>query len=247
VPKLTPVGSSAAAYPGGVDDNPPIALVRRARAVDRILQQVYPDAHCELDFHNPYELLVATILSAQCTDERVNKVTPGLFAEYPDPQALAAADRTELEQIIRPTGFFRNKAASLQAMAAVVCDRHKGQIPRPMSALTALPGVGRKTAHVVRGNAFDQPGFTVDTHVTRLSQRLGWTRQTDPVRIELDLDKLFRRKDRTMVSHRLIFHGRRCCFARRPACGACPVARLCPSRGIGEQDPLRAERMVKRP
>lgn len=224
-----------------------MALVRRARAVDRILQQVYPDAHCELDFTNPYELLVATILSAQCTDERVNLVTPVLFAKYPDPAALAAADRAELEEIIRSTGFFRNKAASLQAMAAKVCDRYRGEIPRPMSALVTLPGVGRKTAHVVRGNAFDQPGFTVDTHVARLSQRLGWTEQTDPVRIEYALDALFARKDRTMVSHRLIFHGRRCCFARRPACAACPVARLCPSRGIGEQDVERAEKMIKRP
>lgn len=230
-----------------MEPRPPIALVRRARAVDRILQATYPDAHCELDFGNPYELLVATILSAQCTDERVNQVTPAVFAKYPDPSALAAADRAELEQIIRPTGFFRNKAASLQSMAVVVCDKYRGQIPRPMSALVTLPGVGRKTAHVVRGNAFDQPGFTVDTHVQRLSGRLGWTPETDPVRIEYALDALFPRKDRTMVSHRLIFHGRRCCFARKPACAACPVARLCPSSHIGEQDPVRAEQMIKRP
>jgi len=208
---------------------------------------VYPDAHCELDFRDPYELLVATILSAQCTDERVNQVTPALFSRFPDAVTLAAADRAELEELIRPTGFFRNKAASLQAMAAKVVQSHRGRIPQPMSALTALPGVGRKTAHVVRGNAFGQPGFTVDTHVSRLSQRLGWTTQTDPVRIERDLDAIFPRKDRTMVSHRLIFHGRRCCFARKPACAACPIARLCPSRDIGEQDPLRAERMIKRP
>lgn len=230
-----------------MEPRPSVALVRRARAVDRILQQTYPDAHCELDFRDPYELLVATILSAQCTDERVNQVTPALFARYPDPVALAAADRHELEEIIRPTGFFRNKASSLQGMAAMVCQKYKGQIPRPMSALVTLPGVGRKTAHVVRGNAFDQPGFTVDTHVQRLSHRLGWTEQLDPVRIEYALDALFARKDRTMVSHRLIFHGRRCCFARKPACAACPVARLCPSRDIGEQDPLRAEQMIKRP
>ncbi len=230
-----------------MEQRPPVALVRRARAVDRILQQIYPDAHCELDFDDPYQLLVATILSAQCTDERVNQVTPALFAKYPDPVALAAADRADLEQMIRPTGFFRNKSASLHAMAARVCEKYHGEIPRPMSALVTLPGVGRKTAHVVRGNAFDQPGFTVDTHVARLSQRLGWTEQTDPVRIEYELDALFPRKDRTMVSHRLIFHGRRCCFARKPACAACPVARLCPSRDIGEQDPVRAEKMVKRP
>ncbi len=230
-----------------MEQRPPVALVRRARAVDRILQTTYPDAHCELDFQNPYELLVATILSAQCTDQRVNQVTPALFAKYPDPAALAAADRQELEEIIRPTGFFRNKATSLQSMAATVCQKHGGQIPRPMSALVKLPGVGRKTAHVVRGNAFDQPGFTVDTHVQRLSHRLGWTQETDPVRIEYALDALFPRKDRTMVSHRLIFHGRRCCFARKPACAACPVARLCPSRDIGEQDPVRAEQMIKRP
>ena len=230
-----------------MDQRPPVALVRRARAVDRILQQTYPDAHCELDFRNPYELLVATILSAQCTDERVNQVTPALFARYPDPVALAAADRHDLEEIIRPTGFFRNKATSLQSMADRVVQKYKGEIPRPMSALVTLPGVGRKTAHVVRGNAFDQPGFTVDTHVQRLSHRLGWTEETDPVRIEYALDALFPRKDRTMVSHRLIFHGRRCCFARKPACAACPVARLCPCRGIGEQDPARAEQMIKRP
>lgn len=228
-----------------MDRPPPVALVRRARAVDRILAQTYPDAQCELDFGNPYELLVATILSAQCTDQRVNQVTPALFAAYPDPQALAAADRADLEEIIRPTGFYRNKAASLQAMAGLVCEKYKGEIPRPMSALVTLPGVGRKTAHVVRGNAFGQPGFTVDTHVGRLSRRLGWTDQTDPVRVEYDLDALFPRKDRTMVSHRLIFHGRRCCFARKPACAACPVARLCPSRDIGEQDPTRAAKMVK--
>ena len=230
-----------------MDSSSPLAIVRRARAVDRILASTYPDAHCELDFANPYELLVATILSAQCTDERVNKVTPAVFAAYPDPQALAGADRMELENLIRSTGFFRNKAASLQSMAMVVCDKYKGEIPRPMSQLTKLPGVGRKTAHVVRGNAFDQPGFTVDTHVTRLSQRLGWTTETDPVRIEYALDALFPRKDRTMVSHRLIFHGRRCCFARKPACAACPVARLCPSNGVGEQDPVRAEKMIKNP
>lgn len=222
-----------------------MGLVRRARAVDRILQEVYPDAECELDFRNPYELLVATILSAQCTDERVNQVTPELFATYPDPASLAAADRADVERIVRPTGFYRNKAASLQAMASLVCEKHGGAIPRPMSALTKLPGVGRKTAHVVRGNAFDQPGFTVDTHVGRIARRLGWTDQTDPVKVEQDLDALFRRKDRTMVSHRLIFHGRRCCFARKPACAACPIARLCPSRDIGEQDPQRAAQMVK--
>lgn len=225
----------------------PLALVRRARAVDRILAQVYPDAHCELDFRNAYELLVATILSAQCTDERVNMVTPAVFARYPDPPSLAAADRSELEDMIRSTGFFRNKAASLQTMATRVCEKYKGEIPRPMSQLTTLPGVGRKTAHVVRGNAFDQPGFTVDTHVTRLSNRLGWTVNSDPVRIEYDLDELFARKDRTMVSHRLIFHGRRCCFARKPACAACPVRHLCPSHGLGEQDPVTAEKMIKRP
>lgn len=226
---------------------PPLALVRRARAVDRILTTTYPDAHCELDFHNPYELLVATILSAQCTDERVNMVTPALFAKYPDAQALAAADRTDLEEMIRSTGFYRNKAASLQAMAQRVCAKYGGEIPRPMSQLTTLPGVGRKTAHVVRGNAFDQPGFTVDTHVTRLSNRLGWTTNSDPVRIEYDLDALFPRKDRTMVSHRLIFHGRRCCFARKPACAACPIRHLCPSHDVGEQDPVKAEKMIKRP
>lgn len=223
------------------------AKAARVREILARLKAEYPTAHCELDYRNAFELLAATILSAQCTDVRVNLVTPALFARYPDAHALAAATQEEVEELIRSTGFFRNKAASLQAMAARVCEKYHGQIPRPMSALTTLPGVGRKTAHVVRGNAFDQPGFTVDTHVSRLSQRLGWTTQTDPVRIEYALDALFPRKDRTMVSHRLIFHGRRCCFARKPACGACPVARLCPSRDLGEQDPVRAEKMIKRP
>ena len=194
------------------------------------LARTYPDAHCALDHRDAFELLVATILSAQCTDKRVNMVTPVLFAKYPDARALAAAKQEDVEEIIRSTGFFRNKAQNIIAMAGALVDRHGGEVPREMDALTALPGVGRKTANVVLGNAFDRnEGIVVDTHVSRLSQRLGLTRETDPVKIESALMPLFDRDRWTMLSHLLIEHGRQICDARKPRCGECPLAPLCPS------------------
>ena len=237
----------AAAYIGAVSgaEETPLARKRRARRMYRVLRDTYPDAHCELDFSGPYELLVATILSAQCTDARVNMVTPELFARYPEPAALAAAPREEVERIIASTGFFRNKAASLQGMSAAVCERYGGNVPGRLRDLVTLPGVGRKTANVVLGNAFDVPGITVDTHFGRLSRRMGWTEQTDPDKVEAEVGALFPRSDWTMLSHVLIWHGRRRCHARRPACGACPVARWCPSDGLGPTDPVAAAQLVK--
>ncbi len=213
----------------------------------RLLHETYPDAHCELDYDSPYELLVATILSAQCTDARVNKVTPTLFAKYPDPDSLAGAPRADLESIIESTGFFRAKSASLQGMAAGVCERFDGEIPDRLQDLITLPGVGRKTANVVLGNAFGVPGLTVDTHFGRLARRMGWTGHTDPVKVEADVADLFPKSDWTKLSHVLIWHGRRRCHARKPACGACPVAALCPSYGAGPTDPAAAARLVKGP
>jgi endonuclease-3 len=196
----------------------------------RRLEATYPDAKCSLDFRNPYELLVATILSAQCTDVRVNMVTPDLFARFPDPAALADAETEDLENRIKSTGFFRNKAKSLLGMARAVIDRHRGEIPRTMNELTHLPGVGRKTANVVLGNAFGiDEGVVVDTHVTRVSFRLGLTRETDAVKIEQDLMKVVPREKWTLFSHLLIFHGRAICVARRPLCEKCPLWDLCPS------------------
>jgi endonuclease-3 len=211
----------------------------------RILAEAYPDAHCELDFRTPYELLVATILSAQCTDVRVNMVTPALFAAYPTPAALAAADRAELEATIMPTGFFRSKATSLLGMSARIVEAYGGEVPARLEELVTLPGVGRKTANVVLGNAFGVPGITVDTHVGRLTRRFGWTTQEDPDKVEAEVGALFPRREWTDLSHRLIWHGRRICHARTPACGACPLAGLCPSFGIGQVDPVKAQRLVR--
>ena len=221
------------------------ALVRRARKINRELAALYPDAHCELDFTTPLELLVATILSAQSTDKRVNMVTPTLFAKYPDAQAYASANREELEDIIRSTGFFRAKTQSILALGHELCERFDGQVPGRLRDLVTLPGVGRKTANVVLGNAFDVPGITVDTHFGRLARRFGWTTETDPIKVESEVGALFPRKDWTMLSHHLIWHGRRRCHARKPACGACPVARLCPSFGEGPTDPAVAAALVK--
>ena len=223
----------------------PTGLVRRARRINRELGLLYPDAHCELDFSTPLELVVATILSAQCTDKRVNLVTPGLFARYPDAAAYAAADRDELESLIKSTGFFRAKANSIIGLGQTLCDDFGGEVPGRLSDLVMLPGVGRKTANVVLGNAFGVPGITVDTHFGRLARRFGWTTQTDPDKVESEVGALFVRKDWTMLSHRLIWHGRRRCHARKPACGACPIARLCPSFGEGPTDPLAAAALVK--
>ena len=210
-----------------------------------VLGDTYPDAHCELDFRSPLELLVATVLSAQCTDQRVNAVTPALFAAYPDAAAYAAADREALEALIAPTGFFRQKAKTLQGLGAAVCERFGGQVPGRLEDLVTLPGVGRKTANVVLGDAFGVPGITVDTHLGRLARRFAWTEQTDPEKVEADLMLLFPRKDWTLMSHRVIWHGRRRCHARRPACGACPVARWCPAFGEGPTDPVEAARLVR--
>jgi endonuclease-3 len=208
---------------------------RRLRTSEllRRLHAEYPDAQCSLTHANPYQLLVATILSAQCTDERVNQVTPGLFERYPGPQALAEARPEELESLIRSTGFFRNKARSLLKMAAAVSERHDGQVPSAMEQLTELPGVGRKTANVVLGNAFHRnDGVVVDTHVTRLSARLGLTRAEDPVLIERDLMKLVPRDEWTVVSHLFIYHGRAVCRAPTPRCEACVLSDLCPSSRV---------------
>lgn len=223
----------------------PLALTRRARRMYRVLAQRYPDARAELDFADAYQLLVATVLSAQTTDVRVNGVTPTLFARFPDARALAAADRTEVETIIQPTGFFRAKTDSLLRLGAALVEHHDGQVPGRLEDLVALPGVGRKTANVVLGNAFGVPGITVDTHFGRLVRRFGWTTEEDPVKVEHAVGALFPRKEWTQLSHVLIFHGRRTCHARRPACGACPVAGLCPSYGIGETDPARAEKLLR--
>lgn len=222
-----------------------LALVRRARRINRALAERHPEAACELDFGSPLELLVATVLSAQCTDKRVNMVTPELFDRYPDAQAYAGADRAELQDLIRSTGFFRAKAESLMGIGRELVERFDGRVPSRLDDLVTLPGVGRKTANVVLGNAFATPGITVDTHVGRLARRLGWTTSEDPVRVEQDIADLIEKREWTLLSHRLIFHGRRVCFARRPACGACPIASDCPSFGIGEIDPARAADLVK--
>lgn len=216
-----------------------------AAEIWQILKAEYPTARCELDFKNPYELLVATILSAQCTDKRVNQVTQKLFVKYPTAQALAAADRTDLETIISSTGFFRAKANSLLGMSARVCEVYGGEIPAQLEELITLPGVGRKTANVVLGNAFDTPGITVDTHFGRLARRFGWTKQQDPEKVEQDIMRLFAPADWTQLSHVLIWHGRRICHSQRPACGACPVAELCRGFGTGETDPVKAAKLVR--
>ncbi len=223
----------------------PLALTRRARRIDRTLAERYPDAHCELDFRSPLELLVATVLSAQTTDVRVNLVTPALFARYPTAADYASADPDELEDLLRSTGFFRAKARAVAGLGRALVERFDGEVPARMTDLVSLPGVGRKTANVVLGNAFGVPGLPVDTHVLRVSARLGLSTAEDPVAVERELCALLPPRDWTMFSHRVIAHGRRTCHARRPACGACPVARWCPSAGLGETDPVQAARLVK--
>jgi endonuclease III len=221
------------------------ALVRRARRIDRELALLYPDAHTELNFSSPLELLVATILSAQTTDKQVNLVTPTLFARYPTAADYAAPDRDELEKILRPTGYYHAKANSLIGLGRALCDRFGGEVPPRLRDLVTLPGVGRKTANVVLGNAFGIPGITVDTHFGRLARRFQWTASTDPVRVEAEVATLIPRRDWTDLSQRMIWHGRRVCHARRPACGACGLARLCPSYGEGPTDPVIAAKLVK--
>ena len=225
----------------------PLALTRRARRINRELGQLYPEAHTELDFTTPLELSVATILSAQCTDKRVNEVTPALFRRYPNAEAYAGADRAELEEMIRTTGFFRNKTNSIMKLGQQLVDRFDGEVPATMAELVTLPGFGRKTANVVLGNAFGIPGITVDTHFGRLARRWRWTAETDPVKVEADVAALIPKKDWTILSHRVIWHGRRVCHARKPACGACAIAALCPSFGEGPTDPDTAAKLVKTP
>src|ERR1700719_1447393 len=221
------------------------ALVRRARRIERELAVLYPDVYTELNFSTPLELLVATILSAQTTDKGVNLVTPILFARYRTAADYASADRGEMEKIIQSTGFFRAKTTSLIGLGQALCDRFRGEVPRRLRDLVTLPGVGRKTANVLLGNAFGVPGITVDTHFFRLARRFGWTTQDDPVKIEHEVGALIPRSEWTMLSHRLIWHGRRMCHARRPACGVCPLARLCPAYGEGPTDEKTARALVK--
>lgn len=215
--------------------------------MNRQLAEAFPHVYCELDFTTPLELAVATILSAQCTDVRVNQVTPALFARYPDARAYAEAERTELEEYIRSTGFYRNKANSLIGLGQALLERFDGEVPGQLEDLVTLPGIGRKTANVILGNAFDVPGITVDTHFARLVNRWKWTEETDPVKIEHAVGALIERKEWTLLSHRVIFHGRRVCHARKPACGVCVLAKDCPSYGIGPTDPATAAALVKGP
>jgi endonuclease-3 len=219
--------------------------VRRARRINRELALLYPDAHTELNFTTPLELLVATILSAQSTDKGVNLVTPVLFARYLTAADYAAADRAELEKIIQSTGFFRAKANSLIGLGQALCERYGGEVPGKLKDLVTLPGVGRKTANVVLGNAFGVPGITVDTHFGRLARRFGWTTDEDPVKVEAEVGSLFPKSEWTMLSHRLIWHGRRVCHSRKPACGACGIGPLCPSYGLGPTDEATARKLVK--
>jgi endonuclease-3 len=205
---------------------------RRAGALVRALARAYPEAGCALRYRTPWELLVATILSAQCTDERVNGVTPALFGAYPTPAALAAAPPARVEALVRPTGFFRQKTRAIQAAARAIVEHHDGRVPPRMEALVALPGIGRKTANVVLGTAFGEPSIFVDTHVRRLARRLGLTDEDDPDRIERDLQALLPRRQWTVTAHRLIHHGRRVCAARRPRCRACPLLEWCPRIGV---------------
>ena len=217
----------------------------QAQAIFAELGALYPDAHCELDFRTPLELLVATILSAQSTDRRVNSVTPALFARYPDAAAYAAADRDELEDLIRPTGFYRNKATSLMALGAALVTGFDGEVPRTLDELVTLPGTGRKTANVVLGDAFGVPGITTDTHVLRLARRFGWTASDKPAQAEQDIAGLFEPEQWNPLNHRVIWHGRRRCHARKPACGACPLVGWCPAYGEGPTDPDEAAALVR--
>ncbi|MEU5081855.1 MULTISPECIES: endonuclease III [Streptomyces] len=242
VEKAAPVKKIAVRPPGGES---PTALVRRARRINRELAEVYPYAHPELDFENPFQLLVATVLSAQTTDLRVNQTTPALFARYPAPEDLAAANPEEVEQILRPCGFFRAKTRSVIGLSKSLVENFGGEVPGRLEDLVTLPGVGRKTAFVVLGNAYGRPGITVDTHFQRLVRRWQWTDETDPDKIEAAVGALFPKSEWTDLSHHVIWHGRRICHARKPACGACPIAPLCPAYGEGETDPEKAKKLLK--
>jgi endonuclease-3 len=220
---------------------------RRARRIARVLTETHPDAHCELNHDGPLQLAVATILSAQCTDQKVNEVTPKLFARYPTAADYAAADRAEMEELIKPTGFFRNKTDSLMKLGQGLTERYGGEVPGRLTDLVTLPGIGRKTANVILGNAFGVPGITVDTHFHRLVRRWELTGENDPVKIEHAIGALIEKRDWTMFSHRVIFHGRRVCHARKPACGACTLAASCPAYGTGPTAPAAAAKLLKGP
>ena len=218
---------------------------KEARAVYRILSKTYPEIRCELDFKNPLELIVATVLSAQCTDKRVNTITPALFKKYKTAKAYAGADIHQLEELVFQTGFYRAKARHIKGIGIKLLEEFNGEVPSTLEELITLPGVGRKTANVVLGHAFDIPGITVDTHFGRLSRRFGWTKEMDPVKVERIVGELIPQKEWTNLSQRMIWHGRRICHSRKPACGACPVAKICPSVGIGEMDVAKARLLVK--
>jgi len=218
---------------------------KQARAIYALLKRRYPNVHCELNFNSPFQLLVATVLSAQCTDKRVNMVTRDLFKVYPSAKAMSQANIRELQELIKPTGFFRAKAKNIKGLSLQILEEFNGRVPRTIEELTKLPGVGRKTANVVLGHAFNTPGITVDTHFGRLSRRFGWTQEEDPVKVEFEVGELIPQKEWTNLSQRMIWHGRRICHSRKPACGACPLSRLCPSYGMGEMDPVKAKKMVK--
>ena len=219
--------------------------LKSARAVYRILSKTYPDIRCELDFQNPLQLIVATVLSAKCTDKRVNTVTPALFKKYKNVRALAKADLHDLEALIFQTGFYRAKARHIKGLATKILIDFEGEVPDTLEELITLPGVGRKTANVVLGHAFDIPGITVDTHFGRLSRRFGWTSEKDPVKVERIVGELIPQAEWTNLSQRMIWHGRRICHSRKPACGVCPVAKICPSVGIGEMNVEKARLLVK--
>jgi len=217
----------------------------RARAIYRILSKTYPNVRCELNYKTAYQLLVATVLSAQCTDKRVNQTTPALFKKYPNPLKMAQADIKDIQRLVKSTGFYRAKAKNIKTLSSKIITDFDGKVPNKLESLITLPGVGRKTANVVLGHAFGTPGITVDTHFGRLSRRFGWSKLLDPVKVEFEVGKLIPEKEWTNLSQRLIWHGRRVCHSRKPACGACPIAKYCPSYGMGEIDPIKAKRMVK--
>ncbi len=217
----------------------------RAKVIYRQLSKSYPNVRCELDYKNAFQLLVATVLSAQCTDKRVNQTTPALFKKYPNPQKVAKADLRDIQNLVKSTGFFKAKAKNIKGLSNKIMEEFDGKVPSNLEDLITLPGVGRKTANVVLGHAFGIPGITVDTHFGRLSRRFGWSRQNNPVKVEFEVGELIPQKEWTNLSQRMIWHGRRVCHSRKPACGACALAKLCPSYGIGEVDPVKAKRMVK--
>jgi len=218
----------------------------QARAIYRVLTKRYPDVRCELDFKTPFQLLVATVLSAQCTDKRVNQVTPALFKKYGTPKKMAGADQRDLEEIIHSLGFYHTKSANIKALSERLVTEYNSVVPDQLEELVSLAGVGRKTANVVLGHAFGIPGITVDTHFGRLSRRFEWSASEDPVVVEREVGELIPEKEWTNLSQRMIWHGRRICHSRKPACGACPLASLCPSYGIGETDKIKALQLVKR-